>query len=104
MLEIWRLIHLKLISHLQDTQDLVRGLGHAHERKGFLICRMHKILCKALAMHKKGRDFLSAGRTRSCARPRPYRPARQLLCCHLVLCGLALALSQAVIDGSRVRV
>ena len=45
MIEILCQIHLKLISHLQDTQDLVRGLGHAQERKGFLICRMHKILC-----------------------------------------------------------
>ena len=45
MLGIWCQIHLKLISHLQDAQDLVQGLGQAQERKEFLICRTHKILC-----------------------------------------------------------
>ena len=37
MLEIWCQIHLKLISHLQDAQDIVPGLGLSQERKGFLV-------------------------------------------------------------------
>ena len=37
MLQIWCQIHLILISHPQDAQDLVPGLDLAQERKVFLV-------------------------------------------------------------------